>query len=116
MKSNDKDNRPNCNEILELSDKWRLTFRKIEISDYLLDNNTFKRILNFDSERESILELDFYHFIQQIYEEYISFETGRIHTENNKIEVEAVSLARTEPSMRYRNNLNKTKKSIFTKK
>jgi hypothetical protein len=44
-----------------------------------------------------------------------NFETGRIHAENNKIEVEAVSITRTEPSMRYTNNHNKTNKSIFTK-
>ncbi len=71
MRSNDKDNRPNCDEILELSDEWRLTLREIDNSGYLSDSNEFKQILNYDSQEESILETFFIHFLQQRYEEYM---------------------------------------------
>ncbi len=33
-----------------------------------------------------------------------NFETGRTHAENNKIKVEAVSITRAEPSVRYTSN------------
>jgi DNA polymerase III gamma/tau subunit len=68
--NNNKNLRPDCDQILKEKHKWALSLNDLIDSGYLGNNIDFQQILDYKLDIESTLDYFYYYFIQQKYELY----------------------------------------------
>jgi Pyruvate/2-oxoacid:ferredoxin oxidoreductase delta subunit len=78
MIANNKNFRPDCDQILKEKHEWSLSINDLEDSGYLGNNIDFQQILNYKMDIESTLDYFYYYFIQQkceLYKKVLEMET-----------------------------------------